>query len=187
MSIQRSRVVWSNFPGAPGYSNFYWNEAVPSAEVASLKSFFEAIKTLIAGGAVLTYPSSVDVIDETTGNITSSTPITQQTPTTATGSGAFSGASGAVVHWITDGFVGGRRVRGRTFLVPLTGGSFDTNGSILTSALTTLQTAASALVTATTPAMSVWRRPTAFTAGSVHTVSSAVVPDLAAVLRSRRT
>ena len=81
---------------------------------------------------------------------------------------------------------GGRRIQGRTFLVPLVASAFDSTGTISTAALATLQTAANGLVAYDTIDPVVWKRPTPFTVGSFATITEARIPDMAAVLRSRR-
>jgi hypothetical protein len=186
VTIHRLRVTWNNFPGAPGYSNFYTRDADIQSLATAVRAMFEANKGLFPSGMTWTYPSVMDAIDELTGTITGSDPITPPAGNASTGSGVYAGSAGAVVNWLTDTFVNGRRVRGRTFLVPLAGAQFDTNGSLATSAVSTLQTSAAGLVTAQSGKMCVWHRPTTFAAGSAPFVTGSNVPDLAAVLRSRR-
>jgi len=184
-SLYRTRALWQNWPGAPGYSNFY---SLGGGNADAVEAFFTAINGLLPNGMTITVPPSGDIIDDSTGNLTGtwSLPGTGGVVTSSATVGAYPGASGAVVHWRTNGFVGGRNVRGRTFLVPLTGASFSQTGDLDTSRLGTLQTAASGLVTAGGGNLAVWRRPTTFTGGSSHIITSATVPDLAVVLRSRR-
>jgi len=187
MTIERQRVLWTNFPGAPGYTNFY-SSGTMSTIAPAIRSFFEAIKALLPTSVTLVYPNTVDQINEATGAITGSYAYTPALAnTTGTTAGIFSGATGAVVNWNTDTFINSRRVRGRSFLVPLSGSAFDTNGSLDDTKRGTIQTAAAALVTAGSGAFVVWHRPTQFTSGSAAAMTSAFVPDLAAVLRSRRT
>ena len=104
-----------------------------------------------------------------------------------------------MTHLLTAGFVAGRRVRGRWFIVPLIATGYDTAGSLSTAAQTTLDTAATALVTAFAGDMVVWARPfpgrdaspgvpaVPARSGSVHPIIDVTVPDLAVSLRSRRT
>lgn len=199
-NIQRIRVVWSNFPGAPGYSNFYAQDTPPNTLNAALRVFFDSVKALVAGSAVFTFPTASDTIDMSNGKIVGQVPLTAVATVTATGSGNFSGGSGAVVDWLTGSFVRGRRLRGRTFLVPLTQGTQDSNGSLATASQTTIQTAATALVTAAGGTMHIYSPPvfekdpvtgkptdTVKFTGQSASVLSATVPDLCAILRSRRT
>ena len=181
----RTRAVWQNWPGAPGYTNLYFLSADNANHV---ESFFDAIKGLLPLGLQVTVPSGGDVVEDSSGQITAAwdTPGSGGVVTSTAGSASYPGAAGAVVNWLTNSFAGGRRVRGKSFLVPLTGASFSSSGDLQGTTVTTIQTAATGLITASAGDLCVWHRPTAFSAGSSHTVTSATVPDLSAVLRSRR-
>jgi hypothetical protein len=74
------------------------------------------------------------------------------------------------VQWSTTAIVGGRRLKGRTFLAPLWNSGYDGSGTILLATQTTLQTASNALAAAGT--LVVWHRPT--TPGGSDGVSHAV-------------
>jgi|SRR5664279_812320 len=193
MTIQRVRVVMNNWPGAPGYINFYENSDVVSHE--PYRVFFDAIKALVPIGLTFQVPGIGDILSEETGNIIGSYSFTTPALVTGTGNATYPNGVGACVDWLTAGVVAGRRVMGRTFLVPLTNVAYDTNGTLTPTALTTLQNAALALSTALGADFVIWSRPfeggpggvPAARAGSVHAVVSAKVPDLAAQLRSRRT
>jgi hypothetical protein len=102
-----------------------------------------------------------------------------------TGSGAanYAAGCGAYVNWLTSGIANGRRVKGRTFMAPLINSAYD-GGTILNANLTTLQTAATALVTAGNTV--VWHRPVNGAGGSSYQPASALVPDQVTSLRTRR-
>jgi len=192
-TINRARVTWTNFPGAPGVSTFYF--AASTVDMTPLRTFFQAFALHIAGGATLTVPSNGDQIDDSTGQITGVWTGPAQSAVSTTGSGAYSGATGAVVEWISNGIVNGHRPIGKTFLVPLISGDYDTNGSLSSSFLTTALTAATNMAATFGANQLVWSRPFTPPAGSPsparpgssHPVAIVRVPDLAAVLRSRRT
>ena len=112
MTLNRVNVVWSQWPGAPGISTFYFG-AIGTTTVDAVSSFFDAIKSLVPLSLTFTVPSTGDEINEATGQITGVWNATPTTPTrTGTVSGAYAGNAGAVVHWLTPGVIGGRRVRG---------------------------------------------------------------------------
>ena len=94
---------------------------------------------------------------------------------------------GARVEWITGVVFNGRRVRGRTFLVPLAKSRFEGPGMLTSGCVSVLQAAASALVSATD--LRIWSRPSGAPGalGGSALVSAAVVPDQVSWLRSRRT
>lgn len=196
MSIQRVRCLWQNWPGSPGYTNFY--TSVSLSNVAPFATFFDAIKTLVPSALTITVPNSGDIINEATGQIQNVWTGTGGATITGTGSGAYAGPTGAVAEWLTTGIVAGRRVQGKTYLVPLAGLATDASGSISTTALGTLTTAAAGLQTALGNQFVVWSRPfepdanrvppdtRPARAGSSWPVIGSRVPDLSAVMRSRR-
>ena len=127
-----------------------------------------------------------DVIESTTGVISGSWAGAAQPSVSGTGVGAYTAPSGCVINWRTAGVVDGRRLRGRSFMVPLHGGAYDSDGTISAAALTSLRTALATFQAAAAPVLQVWSRPLDGAGGSNHTVTSADIPDKAAILRSRR-
>ena len=191
-NIVRFRTIWNNFPGAPGYTNLYVSGAedptVAATTASALRDFWVAIDGLIPTGTQLQVQGTADVIEDTTGQIVDQVSFTTPTPVTATGAGAYSGTSGALIDWLTSTYRNGRRVRGRSYIVPIVASAYDTNGSLLTGTITTLTGAAQAWLAATDGASVVWSRPTAtHPVGGSSVINSSAVPDLAVVMRSRRT
>lgn len=196
-SINRVRVTWTQFPGAPGLSTFYLNEA--TTDVTALKTFFTAIKDLVPSGLTFTIPQAGDVIDVGTGQISGVWTGTGggQVVSAASSALTYSGSSGAMVRWISGAIVEGHRLTGRTYIVPLVSSAYDVQGSLATTAQTTLQTAANAMVTSYAQNLLVYHKhrdaddqadpPDLGSPGVTSGISVAIVPDLAVVLRSRRT
>lgn len=193
MSMQRVRCLWQNFAGAPGYTNFY--TSISLASVAPIVTFFDSIKTLLSAGLTIQVPQSGDIVNEATGQIQSVWSTAGGGTVTGTGSTSYAGPVGAVVEWQTTGIVAGRRVLGKTYLVPLIQTVYDAQGSIGTAQLATIQGAASAMQSALGNNLLVWSRPfepdplrvppdtRPARAGTSWPVISARVPDLAAVMK----
>lgn len=197
MALARLSCAWQNFPGAPGVTQLYGDSPTMQPMCDAARAFFFAVQGLLPAGLTITVPNSGDIIDETTGTITGSWVVGTAPPlVTATGTGAYAGNAGAVVHWLTQTVAKGRRVRGRTFLVPIVGNAYDSTGSLTPATVTTITNAANALVSSVSGGMQVWHRPvyavpkttppTLVTPGSKATVTTTRVPDLAVSLRSRR-
>lgn len=199
----RVNVAWQNWPGAPGVSTFFISGSIAQAHVDAIRTFFNALVTYFPTGMTIQVPSTGDVIDDSTGAISGAWSVaTTPTVVTGTSSAAYAGNAGMCIHWLTSGIIGGRRLRGRTFIVPMTSLAFEANGSPTAAAITALTNAGNALVTALGVSFSVWSRPVvahtkydrktgAGTAvpgksGSTATVTGVRVPDLAISLRSRR-
>lgn len=186
--MMRFNCAWQNWPGSPGVSTFYAEAGADVSTVTdALRAFFNSLATLIPLSLTIQVPSNGDIISDANGAITGAwsdgTPVTV---VTCSGAGAYAGNAGAVVHWLTTGVVNGRRVRGRTFLVPLIGSAYESNGSIATAALATINGAAATLVAAIGTNMLIWHRPKGVMIGSSFDVTNHRVPDLAVSLRSRR-
>lgn len=142
-------------------------------------------------GVTCTFPGSGDTIDDTTGHLIGS--WSTGADVSANGSGPASAAAGvgAVITWTTGGVVPGkggvpRRLRGRTFLVPLTVGCYDLDGTLTSGAKTDVETFATNLRAA--GPLAIWHRPSSKGAsdGNSYAVISHKVRDHVAFLSSRR-
>lgn len=192
MAIHRVTVTWSGFPGAPGYTNFFFTGDGSGGAAAASRSrvvgFFNEANVLLPIDVSFVIEGEVAVIDELTGSVTDYIAVVSD-PAPGNGgmSGGYSAASGAVVTWNTAGVVNGRRVRGRTFIVPLGGGAYQSDGSLSSTTISTLQDAATELVgNGFDSGFGIWSRPKASAPGTFWEVNGFRVPDMSAVLRSRR-
>lgn len=184
-NIANIKVLWNGIPGMPGYSNFY-SDAAATIPKTGLAAFFTAFAAAVPQGLTWTIPSSGDIFDSTTGLLVGTWSQGTDTVVSSTSVGSvWSGGSGCVVNWATAGIAAGRRVRGKTFIVPLNTSNYD-NGSLTSSFLTGARAAAAALVTAAGADLRIWHRPLGGSGGAAFSITGSSVPDLAAVLRSRR-
>jgi hypothetical protein len=191
---------WTGFSGAPGYTNFYFRDftanneptsAQATAAVARVQTFWSNMAAKFPPPVRLAIQGDVQVIEDTDGKLKDIFTVTP--PADIVGGSAtaeYSSPTGMVIHWRTGGVRNGRRVRGRTFLVPCANNMYQSDGSIATASLASAVSTAQALADSTTgsPDLGVWARPTApgATDGAWWLVTGVTVPDLAAVLRSRR-
>lgn len=158
--------------------------------VAGVKAAFNAIKGVFPTGLVWTFPGSGDRIDDTTGELTGVWSSPDGAPLNAVGISAHSAACGGVVSWQTGGIVSGtkgpRKLRGRTFLVPLANDQYDIDGTLTEGAMGALNTFGTALQ-ASGP-LAIWHRPSSATAtdGNSYGVIAHKVRDKVAILTSRR-
>lgn len=187
MTLDHVRVVWSNWSGQPGYTNFYFASGVNTASLTALGAFFTAFKTSIPSPINITVPSNGNSYDEVSGDLVGGWSVAAPAPVVGSNAGAFAGHAGAVVLWKTNQVVDRRRVVGRSFIVPLSSGSFDTDGSLSSTMITTLQAAGNTLIAASTGFV-VWHRPNPDVGrlGRAVAIANCTVPDLAAELKSRR-
>lgn len=180
---------WSGFPGSPGYSNFYVLEdgnAGNSAQTLSeaLEDFWLTVNGYLPTDVTVLVLPTWDQINEVTGLIELQGSVT--TPATGVSgnnAGSYAGNVGALVEWQTAEFVAGKRLKGRTYLVPMMG-IFDTDGTMSTASVSAIADACTALIAADVVSV-VWHRPINGAGGSHGVITGATVRDRAAVLRSR--
>lgn len=201
-SLLRVKTRWSGFVGSPGYTVMHFRDfgtdpesstaqttENAAAAVARVRTFFSALATVLPSSVTVVPESEVDVIEHTNGELVESYAVTAGAPIVGTATNNFSAPVGAVVNWRTGTIRNGRRLRGRTFLVPLSTTAFGTSGILNPGANTTIGNAALALAGGTTgPRLFVYGRPSNADAtdGAFGIVTSSNVPTMSAVLRSRR-
>jgi hypothetical protein len=195
--ILKTVINWTGFNGGPGYTNLYWQgipqnatELIHAQDAVDKTDLFCAtLATRVPTTVRLAVDPTVQVIEETTGMLQGFANTDPDPQRTGSGTGNYSAASGACVNWTTQGVRNGRRIRGRTFIVPLAGSSLDVDGSINGTQLTALRNAAEAMrLPGTSAQLLVWARPTGpgATDGISYPVSGSSISDKAAILTSRR-
>jgi hypothetical protein len=184
MPLRRIPVAWQTGAGGSGVSVFYSPFGVDCT--TELGTWFNALRFFHPTAVSWSIPSSGDIIDETTGEITGAWTGGTAASITATGAAAYAAGTGAFVRWGTNGIVRGRRVKGRTFLCPAINSSYEGDGTILNASVTTINTATSTLVGA--GKLTIWSRPSGPGAsdGSGHLAVSGQIADKVTSLRTRR-
>jgi hypothetical protein len=209
VNISTVTAIWSGFTGSPGYTLFRFAELDTGAKLnaagAAMRAFLSTIATSMASGAsawTIQVQGLVQHHDIGTGNLQGESTM-GTVPNVITGSGtagqAYAGGSGAVVHWTTGATHNGRKIRGRTFLVPLLLGAFSADGTITTGLITSLTTAGGVLIGDANTDFGVYSRywdkkpgdppadvPPKQTGGGFTPATGIYVPDRAAQLRTRR-
>lgn len=183
---------WSGFQGAPGYSNFFFQGEGTDAQTATARNrvyeMFNQFSGILPNDVEYIIVPDHPVFDEATGTLTGyGNPPNPGTPGTGASAGGYSAASGAVINWLTNTVAGNRRVMGRTFVVPLSGSAYEGNGTLSPSASMTLNDAAGEMIQGGEESgFGIWSRPRNGAGGVFAPVENYRVPDMAAVLRSRR-
>lgn len=202
MDILRITAVWSGFSGGPGYSNFhfttdggFWdggligNEAEQAAQAAAdrVGAAFTQLSSYLPGSARVDIETEAAILDSDSGEILGSVDV--DTPgASATGSAnVYAGPAGAIVNWRTADYRNGRRIRGRTFLVPLAIEAYQDDGTLSSPGRLAVQNFGDEMFNGSGgPELGVWSRPINGAGGVFATVTGFNVPDMVAVLRSRR-
>ena len=195
-TIARIRVSLTGAQGLPGVCTFYALD--PVTAVPALHAFWTQ-----QGGRFPTVVSTLveptgDLLNESTGEAIGSWATTPVAAVDNVGAGSYAAPVGLSISWVTGTFIGGRRVRGRTFIVPMVSSLFENDGTPTFATTSGLQGNGTTLIAAVPGNMLVWHRPTPildaqgnptgeFNAdGTGVAITSCTVADKAAVLRSRR-
>lgn len=198
-SVYRVTAIWNNFPGAPGYSRFSFSDLTDNASRnsagAKVQALFEGIKAYLPQNTTISVQGQVDEFDVSSGALIGSASMTALPATTTSSATAasFAGPAGGCITWNTSLIVNRRRLRGRTFVVPVAGPALDTNGSLSSAFIAAVNTAATTFIATTAPRPNVWGRqwnnanPPVQVGGTLAAIDAYVLRDQAAVLRSRRT
>lgn len=188
----RVTTQWGGFPGAPGYTNLYFGEganaqSAANAAVAAVHAFWDSFKGSMPAGVTLTVLPDVAQINSNSGQASGIFAISPA-PTVIAGAaaGPYAGGTGACITWVTAGFVNGRQVRGRTFVVPIPASLYGSDGTLADAMRDLLAASATALRDTPGVELLVWHRGGLLSASTVHPVVSSYVRDRAAILRSRR-
>lgn len=199
--LQRLRIQWSGFLGAPGVTTLYFVDAAVAQ--AKVQTFLTAIKTLIPTVVTMRIESSGDIINVQTGALTGAWTGGAQTPTVGTAVGNYSPATGFQARWECPEVINGHRVRGRSYFVPCGPVLYDPTGTIADATVTAVTGFGNTLITSQVGNMAVWVRPhpatpawtdvrgrthaaTAARDGNFGVPTSCSVPDKVCVLASRR-
>ena len=190
--IWRVTATWTGGKIGTGFTNFFFSVNASTAQLSAdaMRKFFSdsySIGAFLPTGITISFPSVVDTIEATNGQLTSNTPITKPADIVGSDGTRYAAVAGACATWRTGDFVAGHRVRGRTFLVPVGGGALQSDGT-LDSTFLGFVTGAGATLVAAAPEFVIWRRPssTAAANGSTHIVAACTVSDKTAYLTSRR-
>jgi hypothetical protein len=193
---------WTGTSGGNGYTNLYFGAQVGDGTEAfsacnKSRALFDGVKSLLPDPVNISLVSDVRLIEDTTGDLVNIFTVVGPSAVNGTGgSGSYAGASGGCVDWLT-GLVHGKHLMvGRTFFVPMVNLAYSSTGSLASTTVVTIGTAAQDMSTSAGPVFGVWGRPRkAVTVGGISRPAlvgqfapaiSNRVPNKAVVLRSRR-
>jgi hypothetical protein len=200
-SIWQITWLWSGFIGSPGYTNLFFAAPVGDpAEALAAATKSRLLWTNVAGAlpsnVELSLVTDVKLLDEVDGETLGIVTVSGIGNVSGSGGGQGPSPVGGCIDWPTVTLHGGRRMQGRTFLVPLGVLAYQADGSLNAATISGIAIAAEAMRTASGPAFGVWGRPRKAQvaplppkpaiAGLWGPAVSSRVPDKAVVLRSRR-
>lgn len=106
----------------------------------AVRTLFAAFASALPDDVLITFDPEVrDLAND--GTLTAVYPVTPPSSVAGASTASFLNGSGALIRHSTASIVNGRRLLGRTFLVPYAPGSFGTNGDLSSTSQATLNTA----------------------------------------------
>lgn len=196
MTIAQLTVKWDKLTGLPGYSFFYVRST--AASISPIPTFLDAIKQFFPVPLEWTVSPFWKLIDETNGKATGAGGGGPEPKIAATGGTAYAPQSGVQIKWDSGEFVNGRRVKGRTYLVPTVNTRWMAGGVADPVMTNTINAAADVMRQAYTGNLVVWARPlfeldadghpteVLKRPGSIHTVLTTTCPTKSVTLNARR-
>lgn len=118
MSLYKVRTLWSGGPGGAGVSTMFFDTAGGSAAQcnSAVGTFWNAVRVYQSSTLSYATDAIIYTVDEATGLITGSSAVTPATGVGAVATDALPWATQGLVQWRTGQYIGGREIRGRTFL-----------------------------------------------------------------------
>lgn len=185
-ALRRIRTVFTGVAGTPWYSNLYFVQAGGSADaqIDMVRDFWTALAGSMDNGVTATVEGDCAVIESTSGAVVGIDSGTALTVVGGSASAALPPSNQLVLHEFTSLFVGGRQLRGKTFIPGQIITVADAAGAPTTTIKGTLLAAANAMVTASDSLgnWQVWSK-THLVASDIVSVST---PSKFGVLRTRR-
>lgn len=194
--LYRIKTLWRGGVGGPASTTMY-STAIPTP--AMVNNLWSGVAGQIPIGITWTIQGHGDIIDDATGNLTGAWSSGADATSSSSGAaGAYAAPVGCIIRLSTSTIVHNHHLQGRIYLVPVNGGSFQSDGTLTAAFQSVVQTAASNMNSAFSGHLAVWSRPfpgrpatatkpaVPSRVGSTGLVTGVSVPDFAAVLRSRR-
>lgn len=180
----RVRVVWNGIGGTPYLTTHYFvgtTQTEADDAVTATGNFWGALDNVLDSGMSWATDPEVTVIDFVSGAPLGAFTTTPVVGTGSVSSNALGFALQGLIRWRTGVFVGGREIRGRTFVpgITATGGG---DGVPAAATITAMNNAATAFIAATPSVLVVWSRQH----GQDEPATSGSAWTQFAVLRSRR-
>lgn len=190
--VYQYRAFWTIPNAGPSVSTFHGVANTPSTAqlfADNIREFFDGLASKLPDEVSVTFDTEVIELDTALGTLVGVQAVTAPLTVDGTGTGVWAAGVGARVVWGTSNIVGGRRVRGSTFLVPLAANQYDTSGQILSASIAGITATAELLLSdnlaAGTP-LQVYSRPIPGRPGTTSVVEAASVPSVVATLRGRK-
>ena len=181
----RVRTTFTGVTGSPWLSTFYFDsETSGTAQQAATAAgtFWGAVDAFMDNSITWATEPDVAIVNAATGNVTSAVGITPVIGSGAATSDPLPYANQGLVRWLSGVYVGGRQIRGRTFVPGICENSVGASGTLGATEVAAFTAAGTALIADANADLEIWSP----TLGQSVTASIATTWSQFAVLRSRR-
>ena len=193
-NMLRVRTVLNGWSGGPGLSTFYFDPGVVTVDAAMVtgvtgrvRSYFDAWKAFMPTANTAAVDAVADILDPLTGNLTGQVSA-GAAPSVVVGTGGIQGPAfvACVGRLTTNSFIGGKRLRGRTYAGPLAASFTDSTTpegglqAAVQNGLVLLNTSGGG------PGLVVWHRPVGGSGGAMAAVINTSASPVYGILKSRR-
>jgi len=194
-NLLRIRTELNGWSGGPGLSTFYFDPGVVTIDAAMVtgvtgrvRSYFDAWKAYMPSTQSAQVNPAADILDFATGALIGQVSA-GAAPSVVSGTNVSAAGPAfvcAVGRLVTGSFIGGKRLRGRTYAGPLA--SQYTDSLAPEGGLTAAVQAGLVLLNTSGggPALVVWHRPTGGGGGAIAGVINTSVSTTFGILKSRR-
>lgn len=182
-SINRVQVKWEQAGGFTGLNTFYQTGDV---DLANYRALYVAFQASLPDDVTISFLDANLTYESDTGEVLSSYTTDPATDIAGTSSGDFARGVGVLLRWNTDAFRNNRRVRGRTYVVPVEVASFNTLGNVDAGFISGAVTAGNDFIAAQAAQNFIWHHPVNDVGGVINAVTSCGMSATPAILRSRR-
>lgn len=182
--MYRVDTVTTGLDGAPFFTQLFFNDTAGTASdaVDAVVAFWEDLASVIVNDCTMTVDGIVTIVDQATGAITGTEGTASGAAVVGTNAGEpLPNATQGLIQWRTGDYVGGREIRGRTF-IPGPGSASNALGEPTSSYIAALEAAAATLVGNASTVFVVFSRAKL----TARAVIDGTAWDEWAVLRSRR-
>lgn len=181
--LYRVQIVSTGVAGSPYYTTFHFIASAGTASQAAVDAtgFWGTVDQYMDSALTWDLDTAVETIDSNTGNVVAVTDVATATGTGGSVADMLPPSTQGLVRWRTGNYVGGREIRGKTFLPAMTEVN-STDGEPIAATITGIENAALALWSSPNSQLCVYSR----TYNAYAPVSAASMWARWAVLRSRR-
>lgn len=179
------RVTYSGGPAGDWLTQFRIDRLLGSDaqdSVDTVQAFFTALRDVMSNQISVHVSGSVEILDPSSGEPTGIDSVTSRVVSPTADSNALPWQTQGLILWNTGTWIGGRQVRGRTFVPAAVENNNSSGGQPDATYLSTLATAAAVISSATTCTPGIFSRKHP----NMYPIVSHTVEDHWAVMRTRR-